>query len=474
MRQRRMLISNAGCLRAQWISRLLVLAMLFGAASTALAAEKAQATSASTGRTQLKPGMNFFKPAQDIELGQEAAKDAERQLPLLNNRQVDDYLNSVGQRLARTAPGHKYPYQFKAVNQKEINAFALPGGFLYVNRGTIEAAANEAELAGVMAHEIAHVSLRHGTNQLSKAMLAQAPLAVLGGFLGGGGSLVGQLTQLGIQVGFTSVFLKFSRTAETQADILGTQMLFDAGYNPQGMADFFNALQKESKGGGIEFFSSHPNPENRQKRIEQEIAKLGPKSGLQRDSDEFHEVQQLVRSLPAPPKPGKRDAADSGSGGIRRPTDPPSARFREYRQRDFVIRYPENWEVYESGSQVVFAPPGGVSERATAYGVMVNAVDLDDTRMSLEQATEHLVRNILQANPGMREIGHQSARISGRAALATQFSGPSPIAGERESDWLFTTRWGDSLFYGLFVVPESDYRAYQPTFQQMLESIRLR
>src|SRR3989304_2370487 len=139
----------------------------------------------------LKPGMTFFKPEEDIQLGQDAAKDAEQQLRLLKNAQVDEYLNQVGKRLARHAPGFKFPYGFKGVNQSEINAFALPGGALYVNRGTIEAAKNEAELAGVMAHEIAHVALRHGTNQLSKAMLAQAPLMVLSGFAGGGGGAGG-------------------------------------------------------------------------------------------------------------------------------------------------------------------------------------------------------------------------------------------------------------------------------------------
>ena len=111
-------------------------------------------------RSPLKPGMNFFKPEQDVELGQEAAKDAEKQLPLLNRREVDDYLNQLGKRLAHHAPGFQYPYQFKAVNQGEINAFALPGGYVYVNRGTIEAAKNESQLAGVMAHEISHVALR--------------------------------------------------------------------------------------------------------------------------------------------------------------------------------------------------------------------------------------------------------------------------------------------------------------------------
>jgi Zn-dependent protease with chaperone function len=424
-------------------------------------------------RTRLKPGMNFFNEKQDIELGREASLDAEKQLPLLNDRRVDDYLNRLGQRLARVAPGYKYPYQFKGVNQKEINAFALPGGYLYVNRGTIEAAANESELAGVMAHEISHVALRHGTNQLSKAMLAQAPLALLGGALGGGGSLAGQLAALGIQVGFTGVFLKFSRTAETQADVMGTQILYDAGLEPQAMADFFETLEKQSKGGRPpEFFSSHPNPENRRKRIEEEIKKLGPPREGQKDSEEFRAIQHYLRGLPAAPKGGQAPSVGEAQT-IRRP-ELPSSRLRGYRHSDFALSFPDNWEVYESGSQVVFAPAGGVGDSQIAYGAIVNVFDLEHSRETLEQATGRLVRQIISSNPGMQRVSRQRARIDRRAGFVTRLSGPSPLAGERESDWLFTVRLEDRLFYILFIVPESDYRDYRATFDAMLESIRLR
>jgi len=427
----------------------------------------------SADRTRLKPGMNFFNEQQDVELGREAAQDAEKQLPLLNNKQVDDYLNALGQRLARYAPGYQYPYQFKAINQGEINAFALPGGFLYVNRGTIEAAENEAQLAGVMAHEIAHVALRHGTNQLSKAMLAQAPLAILGGMLGGGGSLAGQLAQLGIQVGFTSVFLKFSRTAETQADVMGTQMLFDAGYDPQAMADFFRTLQEKGGSRGIEFFSSHPNPENREKRIEEEVAKLGTLKDPRPDSDDFHAVRTYLQSLPPPPKAGEQPQPQAQEQ-TERPAEPPARSFQGYRHRDFAIQYPSNWEVHESGTQVVFAPLGGVGQNAVAYGAIATVLDIEDSRMSLEQATDRLVHQMLQTNAGMREVSRERARVGGRRAIATQLSGRSPIQGERETDWLFTVRVPDGLFFVVFIVPESDYRTYQRSFQQMLDSIRFR
>src|SRR5436305_600951 len=198
-------------------------------------------------RTKLKPGWNLFSPQQDIEMGQQSAKEAEKQLPILNNQQATTYIDALGKSLAAHAPGDKYPFQFKIVNDTAINAFALPGGFIYVNRGAIEAADSENQIAGVMAHEIGHVVLRHGTNQVSKAYLAQAPLSILGGVLGSN-SVGGVLAQLGVGFAANSILLKYSRDAERQADLMGTQALYDTGYDPKAMVQFFEKIQAESKG----------------------------------------------------------------------------------------------------------------------------------------------------------------------------------------------------------------------------------
>ncbi len=162
---------------------------------------------AGTGRTALKPGWNMFSAAQDVELGQQASSEVARQVLMLNDSRVDSYLNKLGQRLSANAPGFKFPYEFKTVNDRGINAFALPGGHIYINRGVIEAADNEAQLAGVMAHEAAHVALRHGTNQASKASAAQMPLAILGGMLGNN-STAGALAQLGAGFTVNSILLE--------------------------------------------------------------------------------------------------------------------------------------------------------------------------------------------------------------------------------------------------------------------------
>ena len=147
-----------------------------------------------------------------------------------------------------------------------------------------------------MAHEISHVALRHSTNQASKAMLAQAQLAVLGGIFSGGG-IGGQIAQLGVGFGLQSAFLKFSRSAERQADEQGAQMLYDAGYEPKAMADFFATLQASSGGGGVEFFSSHPNPGNRQRDVAALIPRLGPSKNFTTGADEFYRMKRRIEGL---------------------------------------------------------------------------------------------------------------------------------------------------------------------------------
>ncbi len=269
-------------------------------------------------RTELKPGWNMFSPQQDVEMGQQVSRDAEKQVPLLNDSRVDNYLNNLGRTLASHAPGERYPYQYKCVNDRAINAFALPGGFVYINRGVIEAADNEAELAGVMAHETSHVALRHGTNQATKAYIAQVPLAILGGALGNKNSVAAVLTQIGAGFATNSLLLKYSRTAESQADEMGTQILYDSGYDPRAMAQFFQKIQEQDGSGRqVEFFSNHPNPDNRIERVDQEIGQLGnPVRGAKTDSREFQNIKSYVQSLPAPRGQGGTQnlAGNTGSG----------------------------------------------------------------------------------------------------------------------------------------------------------------
>src|ERR1044072_386120 len=227
------------------------------------------------GPTKLRPGFNLFSKDQDVQLGKESAAEVRKQMTVINDPVLTSYVNRVGKRLAnsREARDSGYPFTFEVVADPTINAFALPGGPMFINTGLLKAVDNEAQLAGVMAHEMSHVILRHGTNQASKANLLQLP-AVLAGTVVGNGSMMGQLAQLGIGLGFNSVLLKFSRTDESQADALGAKMMSEAGYNPIEMARFFEKLEAEGGSRGPEFLSDHPNPGNRMRAIEAEIRAL--------------------------------------------------------------------------------------------------------------------------------------------------------------------------------------------------------
>jgi len=447
------------------------------ALAAVIALALAFAPTAQADRTKMKPGVNMFSPDEEIALGQKVAQDAEGKLPMWNDRRVDDYLNRLGKRLAAKATGHPYPYQFKGVNDKSINAFALPGGYMYVHRGVIEAADTEAQLAGVMAHEISHVALRHGTNQATKAMGAQVGLGVLGALLGGGAAGAAA----GLVGGFAanSVLLKFSRDAERQADILGTQILYDNNYDPRAMAQFFEKIQAESKGGRPpEFFSSHPNPENRMEGVMNEIEKLGgPPRGYKSNSEEFKEIKRYVQSLPAA---GKRGTG--GTDGAAGRPEPPSDRFREFRGQGYRITHPENWRSSGQRSTAAFVPGGSVVQDAQgnqslAYGVMVSVFEPHNDRygqLTLEDATDQLIEELRHANPKMRVARrHERIKIGGARALSTYLSNESPIGG-RETDWLITVMRPEGLLHFICVAPDKDYDAYEPTYQAMMDSVRFR
>ncbi len=435
-------------------------------------------------RTKLKPGWNLFSAQQDVEIGKEVSKQAEQQLVLLNDKKVDGYLDRLGKKLASKAPGEKYPYQFKAVNDASINAFALPGGFLYINRGTIEAADNEAQLAGVIGHEIGHVALRHGTNQMTKATAMQLPLSVLGGVVGSS-SIVGLLTQVGANFGAQSILLKYSRDAERQADLIGTQILYDNNYDPRQMAQFFMKLEEESKKAGarpIQFFSSHPNPENRVTAVNAEVAKMGGHAGAyQDDTAEFREIQRYVRSLPPAPKaPVRQEASPSASSSQKQRPPLPSGRSQDYSNSSLSLRYPDNWKSYGQGDAFTLAPDGGLvpdgkGNTSLAYGAMMAVFEARANasgKIDLESATTQLINSLQNSNPDMRISKNSSrTRVDGQPALATTLTNISPLSGN-ETDYLISVLRPEGLVYFVFVAPENEFSAYQRTFLDLTNSIR--
>ena len=457
-------------------------------------------------QTQVKPGFNLFSVQQDIEIGQQSAAQAERQLPMLNDRSVEDYVDELVKRLGAVAPGHQFPYQGKVVNATDINAFALPGGYLYVNRGLIEAARTEGELAGVVAHEIAHIALRHGTHNASKAYVTQAGLGVLGGILTRGKTQsTAQIISLIGGLGLNAVFLKYSRDAETQADIVGTQILSRAGYDPMEMANFFEVLRKqhERDPGRLEqFMSSHPSPANRSARVQQEARLLGS-PGASRSTGRFASVQRELRGMPAG-RSMQQIASGQGTtrGGQttgRGQTSPrgaptrvqvaaPSSRFSSFRQRNdfFELQHPDNWRAYEAenGFGVTIVPEGGIVEtqdgqQSIVYGVIVNHYDPIEgrtgQRTTLDSALTDLTAQIRQSNTHLRSTGSvRRELIDGQAARSVVLSGRSPVTGDEERVTVFARQLGDEhIIYALFIAPGKDYPALSRTFTQMMNSMRV-
>jgi Zn-dependent protease with chaperone function len=448
-------------------------------------------------RTQLKPGWNMFSPQQDIEMGQQASVEAEKQVPMLNDSRVDNYLNNLGKKISAHTPGYKFPYTYKCVNDRTFNAFALPGGHVYINLGVIEAAANEAQLAGVIAHETSHVALRHGTNQATKASAAQVPLAILGGLLGSGDSTGAVLAKLGANFTVNSVLLKYSRTDESEADVMATQILYDSGYDPRAMGQFFEKMQAENKGENtIEFFSSHPDTDNRLKLVDQEVNNLGglPR-GSKTDSKEFQEIKRYVLPLQASGKVSKQSLRDGiGSMGSSMPSEKPSDRVKSFENSVLRIEYPDNWQPYGQGDAVTIAPSSGLVDdgygrKALAFGVLLNVYVPPFNRqyqqqlqpegygqpakISLEEATDRLIQELRQSNQKMMLIRNQGdIRVAGERAMSIYLSNDSPLGG-RETNWLVTLPHTGGLLFIVFTAPERSFQGYENTFQKILRSIKV-
>ena len=480
--------------------------------AVALALATPPAASAQTKRPT--PGFNLFTVEQDVEIGRQSAAEAEKQLTLLNQPNVNRYLTSIISRLAAQAPDPRYPYTIKAVNDASINAFALPGGPMYVNRGLFDAARNEAELAGVLSHEMAHVVLRHGTHQASKAYLSQSGLGILGGLLGKKGGNASQVLNTVGGLGLNVAFLKFGRDDEYQADRLGAEIMAGAGYNPVAMANFFEILRAEQgrNPGKLEtFLSSHPASADREARVRTQAT--GLRITQSREVGGFAGLKTNLKKLrAAPATPGQKAVADSNPGSNTPDHGPydvnvsqPSTTFQQFDQRNglYTIAYPDNWRTYGSNSSyaVSIAPDGGVVEiangqQALLYGVIVNHYepfegettrrsgstarsyapfeDNDQWGGSLEDATDDLVRQLIRSNTYLRaQEGHARRElIDGAASYSVILSGRSPITGQEEQVTVVTRGLQDGhVMYVLSIVPGGGNNAMSQTFTRMLRSI---
>src|SRR5688572_23295155 len=363
-------------------------------------------------QTKIVPPKNGYSVADDVKLGQEAASEARKELPMLNDNRVEDYVEDIGERLAAAIPAEfqhpEFRYSFDVINQKDINAFALPGGPMFLNRGMIEAAKSEGEMAGVMAHELSHVALRHGTAQATKGQKFQIGAVagqILGAIIGGtAGSVIAQ----GSQFGLGAYFLKYGREYETQADILGAQILARAGYDPREMANMFKTIEAEGRGGGPEWLSSHPNPGNRYNNINREAQSLRVQGNA--NTGQFASIKQRLGGMTpaytaeqiAKGQTGNGNTgrnAPVGTGGRTVRVEPPAAQYRQYQPGQFLrVQVPANWEEIADKGGVTYAPEGGFfrnqGNTAFTHGVQIGV--MNGGSGNLQRDTEQLLQNFAQ------------------------------------------------------------------------------
>jgi hypothetical protein len=443
------------------------------------------------GQTKIVAPDNKYSVQEDVKAGREAAGQVEEQLPILRDNAVDDYVERVGERLVQNIPSEfrhsEFRYTFDVVNASDINAFALPGGPMYVNRGMIEAAKNEGEVAGVLAHEISHVALRHGTAQAGKATPYQVG-SILGQIAGAiVGGVAGQAISLGSQFGFGTAFLKYGREYERQADLLGAQIMARAGYDPRDMANMFQTIQAKGGNGGPEWMSSHPNPSNRYQAINREAEQLRVNNPI-RNTQEFTQVKSRLQRMS--PAPTMEQIARSGNRGGGRTTggrngdyrvgqvEPPSGRYETFDGGNvFRIAVPSNWRELRGNNSVTFAPNGGYGEyRGQSVFTHGLQVGIEGTNArNLRSATNQLIQSLAQSNPQLRQSGNFSnVTVGGRNGLVTTLSNVSDVTGRQERIALYTTQMNDgSLFFVVGVSPSNEFSTYRNIFNRSVQSLQL-
>ena len=438
-------------------------------------------------QTQITAPPNKYSPADDVKLGQQAAQQVRQQMPVMHDDAVNGYLADIGDRLVAAIPAEfqhrEFRYTFTGVNLKEINAFALPGGPMFVFRGMMDKAHTEGEIAGVMAHELSHVALRHGTAQETKATpyeVGSVAGAIVGAIVGGGW---GQVISQGTQFGLGTAFLRYSREYEKQADLMGTHIMARAGYDPRDMANVFKTIEQEGGAGGPQWLSDHPNPGNRYDYILKEAAALNVANAT-RDTRAFDQLQAHLRTLP-PAMSSEEAARNAKRGGNSapdvRPTGrvaSPSSRYRTYQEGGvFQVQVPENWQELPGNNVVTFAPEGGYGNvsgnRVFTHG-MEMGVARNETH-NLETATSELLDSLREGNPRLsRASGYSRTSIAGQPALATDLSNVSSATGGEERIAVYTTLLSDgTLFYAIGVAPGDEFGSYSNIFSRVVRSIEL-
>ncbi len=401
---------------------------------------------------------------------------------------------SIGRRVVDAIPQEfrhaEFRYSFQVINVREINAFALPGGPMYFNRGMIQAAHTEGEVAGVMAHELSHVVLRHGTAQATKATKYEIGTllgAIVGSIIGGN---VGTAVAQGTQFGLGTAFLRFSREFERDADLLGSHIMAAAGYDPLEMASMFKTIEQQGGSGGPQWMSDHPNPGDRSEYITREARALQVRD-VTRDTRAFTRAQARLRGMA--PAPTTKDATRNATGG-RGATPPasegrrgspsgnvesPSSSYTSYTEGDlFRVSVPSNWRELPGSNAVTFAPDGAYGNTGEQSSSFTHGMEIGVARNEthdLRTSTDELVSSFARSNPNLsRPSSYVRTTIGGRQGLRTVLSNGSNAAGQQERIAVFTMLLADgSLFYALGVAPTDRFSEYDGVFRRVIDSIEI-
>jgi Zn-dependent protease with chaperone function len=469
---------------------------------------------------------NAFTVEQEKIEGAKIAAQVYQQMPVLpDSDPVSRYVQQLGARLVAHAPGERWAYNFHVVAVGDVNAFALPGGSIFVNLGTVQAAETEAQLAGVIAHEVSHVVQRHSTCNITKAQTPQLGFgiaSVLSSILLGDSAL-GAVAQGALGLGANATMMRMSRDAEKQADLLGVGILYDTGYDPRGMPQFFETIQAKYGAGGTQWLSDHPNPGNRMEYVNVEIATLPRLDHPIVTTPEFVRIHAIAdgeqvysakdvqagvwkrggryssgpgEAVAVPVSNGQQPSSgQTSSGGQTNGTQPaaaltarlgrsamgvgsPLVRFQGDR---YVMSFPRSWQHGEDSSgAMAFVPAGGAGAGGLAYGAIVEIAQQPGDGVSdaagLSAATIVLAHKLSDQNGGLQQVGQMvSTTINGQAVDVVELRGKSPVVEGgmqmAERDRLVTYQRADGdVSYIVFVAPERDLATIKPLFDEMMRS----
>jgi Zn-dependent protease with chaperone function len=418
--------------------------------------------------------INFFSLKQDVEIGSASEKEARQSLPLVPSPYLNQYVQAIGQRIAQNRSLPALRYRFQIVNSKDINSIGFPGGAIYIYRGLLDMAANDDELAAIVAHEVSHVASRHGTVQLSRQLLVLAPLAIAAG-LPAADVWKEEIAKLGISLGMDAPFLRYSRDQELEAASMAVRLMAEARFDPNAFRTLLEKMNEAQTGA---FGFNHPQGQNFSPEIAEQIEALATPQHLAHTSAEFRAfrtaLQKIAYQPPAKPAAG---AADAGTA-----VDPLSNVFTH--PLDYYrIGYPPGWRVTSTGPNgAIIAPADGIQTSRNgddvSLGVMFDLFDISvpDRSLTLEQATNRLISYLILRNESLRNVpgAETQTLISDEPGLRAVMIGKSVTSKSSEVAWVVTRFYYQSLFYMVFVAPEDKFSAYQPIFEQMMRSVRMK